>query len=115
MGAAPTEAPTEAPTLLLTQLTMLHHQTPDESPESRERLLLLHRDLRRNPWGAPLPEGAVMWDCDPAPATEEDLLKVSDGQPYPPGCVLGGPTGSASLSTCVVREPAPTDVLGGVR
>lgn len=80
-------APTEAPTLLLTQLTMLHHQTPDQSPESSERLLLLHRDLRRNPWGPPLPEGAVMWDCDPAPATEEDLLKVSDAarnqtQPY---------------------------------
>jgi hypothetical protein len=78
LGAAPMETPTEAPTLLLTQLTMLHHQTPEQSPESRERLLLLHRDLRRNPWGAPLPEGAVMWDCDPAPATEEDLLKVTD-------------------------------------
>ena len=70
-----------AATLVLTQLSMLQHQTPEQSPESRERLLLLHRDLRRNPWGAPL--RGVVWDCDPAPATEADLLKVRHSCPAP--------------------------------
>ena len=63
---------------------MLHHKTQLECPECPDRILLLHQDLHKNPWGNVFAGAGLKWDYSPRPATKADLLKVRYIQEGPP-------------------------------